>query len=202
VEPVEASAPDKSIRQTLDKMFSRYDYVAVKNILTKDFEWLVALEQNEILGMSPADSMNEESMAQRVGGQFLPGDSVTKATSRVTKVVIKSGEKKMIIGEGAYVVVGKIFNAYIREKYGNDKAALAKLRNPHIHSQVIPLILPGPIINNVGQAMQTFVNGQMEKLDNFTDVQTTEAKGFSNPAVLAKAKATREANKARKAEEL
>lgn len=185
-------------------MFSRYDYVGIKNILNKDFEWLVALEQNEILGMSPADNMNEESMAQRVGGQFLPGDSVVKSTSRVTKVVIKKDEKKMIIGEGAYVVVQKIFNAYIREKYGNNKAALAKLRNPHIQDQIVPMIVPGPIINNVGQAMQTFVNGQMEKIDNFTDVQTqpNEVKGFKNPATLEKAKATREANKAKKAEEL
>lgn len=193
MEDVQPGVTDRSLRQKLDKMFTRYDYVAVKNITDKDFEWKVALEQNEVLGMSPADPMNEERMAQRAGGQFLPGDGPVRMQQKVTRVVLKKGEQRMIIGEAAYVVVQKIFNAFIREKYGNDKSALAKLRNPSIQDQIVPTILPGPIVNNIGQAVETFVNEKMDKIESFTDVQTK--KGFSDPAVLAKAQATREANR-------
>ncbi len=193
MEDVQPGQVDQSLRVKLNKLFSRYDYVAVKNITSKDFVWNVALEQNEILGMSPADPMNEERMAQQAGGQFLPGDGPTKMQQKITRVVLKPGEKKMIIGEAAYVVAQKIYNLFIREKFGNDKSALAKLRNPTVQDQHIPSILPGPVVNNVGAAMQTFVNNEMEKIESFTDVQTK--KGFSNPEVLAKAQATREANK-------
>lgn len=188
---------DQSIRQKLDKMFTRYDYVGIKNILKEPFEWSVALEQNEIIGMSPQDPMNEERMAQNSRGTFLPGDSVTRGQQKITKYTLKPGEKKMIVGEAAYVIAPRIFNAHIRQEHGNSKASLAKLRNPFIQDEIIPTIVVGPIINNVGQAMQTFVNDEMEKIEGFTDVQT-KPKGFSNPEVLAKAQETRRANQATK----
>lgn len=192
-------SPDKDLRVKLNGMFSRYDYVGVKNPLKIPFSWAVALEQNEILGMSPADPMNEERMAQSAGGSFLPGDSVTKNQQKVTRVVLQPGEKKMIPGEAAYVVVPRLFNALVREKYGTTKSGLAKLRNPSIQNLHIPSIVEGPVVNNIGQAMQTYVNAEMKKVEGFTDVQTQAPKGFSNPEVLAKARATREANKAAKA---
>lgn len=194
-------APDQSLRKKLNGMFSRYNYVGVKNPLKKPFLWAVALEQNEVLGMSPADTMNEERMAQSKGGSFLPGDSVTRGQQKITRISLEPGEKKMITGEAAYVIVPRIFSALVRERYGTTKSALAKLRNPSIQAVLVKEIVTGPVIDNIGQAVQTFVNKEMEKqIDSgFSDVQTKPS-GFSDPAVLAKAKATREANKAAKAQ--
>lgn len=196
-EEVISQAPDQSLRKKLDGMFSRYDYVGVKNPLKKKFVWAVALERNEIINMSPGDGMNEAQMAKRSGGTFLPGDSVERSTTKITRVVLEPGEQRMVIGEAAYVVVPRLFSALVRETYGNSKAALAKLRSPSIQAQLIPQIVSGPIVDNVGEAMQTFVNEKMSKIEGFTDVQT-KPKGFNDPAVLAKAQATREANKAAK----
>lgn len=187
--------PDQSLRKTLNKMFSRYDYVGVSNPLKGQFTWVVALEQNEIIGMSQADPMDEGKMAQSQGGTFLPGDGATRVQQRVTKVVLKPGEKRMIPGEAAYVVVPRLFNALVRQKYGTDKPALARLRNPSTQKELLPSIVTGPVVNNVGQAVQTYVNEQMGKIEGFTDVQA-KPKGFNDPAILEKAKATREANKA------
>lgn len=164
--------PDQSLRKKLNGMFSRYDYVGIKNPLKTPFTWRVALEQNEIINMSPGDPMNEERMAQTAGGTFLPGDSVVKQQQKITQIVLAPGEKKMIIGEAAYVIVPRIYNAYCREKYGATKAGLARLRNPATQDEHITLIVDGPIIDNVGQAMQTFVNDKMSEIEGFTDVQT------------------------------
>lgn len=188
------TAPDQSIRVKLNTMFSRYNYVGIRNILKTPLEQTVALEQNEMLGMSPGDAMNEERMAQSQGGTFLPGDGATRHLTKITKYIMQPGEKKMVIGEAAYVLVARIFNAYVREKYGTDKAALAKLRSPSIQAEFIPKIVEGPIINNVGEAMQTYVNEKMTELEGFTDVQV-KPKGFADPEVRAKAQATRDANK-------
>lgn len=197
-EDIESQAPDQSLRKTLNGKFSRYDYVGIKNPLKRQFIWAVALEQNEVLGMSPADGMNEAQMARQSGGTFLPGDSVERGKTKITRVVLEPGEKKMVIGEAAYVVIPRMFSALVREKYGNDKSALAKLRSPSIQRELIPLIMDGPVVNNVGEAMNTFVNEKMSKIEGFTDVQVKPQTGFNNPEVLAKAKATREANKAAK----
>lgn len=169
--------PDQSLRQKLNKMFSRYDYVGVKNPLKTEFTWRVALEQNEIIGMSPGDPMNEERMAQTAGGTFLPGDSVTKMQQKITQITLKPGEKRMIIGEAAYVVVPRLFNALCREKFGTQKSGLARLRNPSTQDELIPVIVDGPVINNVGQAMQTFVNQKMDEIEGFTDVQANPPAG-------------------------
>lgn len=191
----QSQAPDQSLRKMLNKMFSRYDYVGVQNPLKKSFTWFVALEQNEIVGMSPADPMNEERMAQQQGGSFLPGDAATRTQQRVTKITLEPGEKRMLAGEAAYVIAPRLFSALVREKYGTEKVGLARLRNPSTQKELLPLIVPGPVVNNVGQAVQTYVNEQMGKIEGFTDVQT-KPKGFSDPSVLEKARATREANKA------
>lgn len=196
----QSQAPDQSFRKMLNKMFSRYDYVGVTNPLKKQFTWAVALEQNEIIGMSPADPMNEERMAQQQGGSFLPGDAPTRAQQRITKFTLESKERRMIPGEAAYVIAQRLFNALVREKYGTNKAALARLRNPNTQTELLPLIVTGPVVNNVGQAVQTYVNEQMGKIEGFTDIQT-KPKGFNDPEVLAKARATREANKAAKAQQ-
>jgi hypothetical protein len=210
-------SPDQSLRKKLNGMFTRYNYVGVKNPLKITFSWAVALEQNEILGMDQAEAMNEERMAQSSNGTFLPLDGVVRGRQKITRVVLQPNEKKMIPGEAAYVVVPRLFHALVREKYGTTKSALAKLRNPTIQAQLIPLIVEGPVINNIGQAMQTYVNTEMKKVEGFTDVQTQPAnvmtspietvphistetapalKGWANPEVQAKAKATREARKA------
>ena len=190
---------DRSVREKLNGMFSRYDYVGVVNILKVPFEWSVALEQNELLGSSPTDGMNEQRMASSQSGSFLPGDSITKVQQKITKFTLQPGEKRMIIGEAAYVIVPRIFNAHIREQFGSTKSSLAKLRNPAVHDEIIPKIAVGPIINNVADAMQTYVNNEVEKIENFTDIQT-KPKGFSDPAVLAKAQETRRVNQAKKAQ--
>lgn len=191
----ESQAPDQSLRKTLNKMFSRYDYVGVTNPLKEKFVWAVALEQNEIIGMSPADPMDEGKMAQSQGGSFLPGDGPTRNQQRITKFTLEPGEKKMLPGEAAYVIAPRLFSALVRQKYGTTKAGLARLRNPTTHRELLPGIITGPVVNNVGQAVQTYVNEQMGKIEGFTDVQT-KPKGFNDPAVLEKARATREANKA------
>lgn len=194
MEEVQSLAPDQSLRKKLDKMFSRYDYVGVSNPLKKQFVWAVALEQNEILGVSPADGMNEAQMARQSGGTFLPGDSLERNKTKITRVVLEPGERRMIVGEAAYVVIPRLYSALIREKYGNDKSSLAKLRSPSIQAELIPTIAVGPIVDNVANAMQTFVNERVSKLEGFTDVQV-KPKGFSDPEVLAKAQATRAANR-------
>jgi len=191
----ESSRPDQSIREKLNTMFSRYDYVGVRNILKDEFTWQVALEQNEIVGTSPSDPMDESKMAQNPQGTFLPGDSVTRNQQRVTKYTLKPGEKKMIIGEAAYVIIPRLFNAYCRETFGTSKAGLARLRNPSTQDEILPKLLAGPVINNIGDAMQTFVNDKMNQLETFTDIQPEAPKGFANPEIAAKAKATRDANR-------
>ena len=199
----EASQPDQSVRSKLNKMFSRYDYVAVFNPLKVDFEWSVALEQNEIVNMGQGE-MNEERMAQSVAGQFMPNDGVTRAQTKVVKVSIKAGQKRMLPGEAAYVVVPRIFDAYVHEKFGFDKVGFARLRNPATQTELLKEIVVGPIVNNVAAAMETYVNEKMGNIqEGFSDVQvepTTVSKGFSDPAVLAKAQATRAANQAAKAQ--
>lgn len=194
----ESSAPDQSIRSKLNKMFNRYNWVGVKNVLDVDFSWPVALEQNEIVDFAPGDPMNEERMSQAGRGTFLPGDGTTRANSKIVKVNLKSGERRMIMGEAAYVVVPRLFNALVRKRYGTDKTSLAKLRNPSIQSALLKEIVVGPVINNVGEAMQTFVDDKMKSIEGFSDVQANPSKGFSNPEVLAKARATRDANKSAK----
>lgn len=190
-----SNQPDKSVRSKLNTMFSRYNWVGIKNVLGEDFSYPVALEQNEILDMRDGDPMNEEQMSQKVGGTFLPGTSTLRNNSKLVKVNIRSGERRMIMGEAAYVVVPKIFSALVRKRYGATKQGLAKLRNPHVQEELLKEIVVGPIINNVGEAMQTYVNDKIKDLDGFTDVQATAPKGFANPEILAKAKATRDANK-------
>lgn len=195
----EASAPDQSIRKKLNGMFNRYNWIGVTNVLDKDFSWPVALEQNEIVNVLPGDPMNEEKMAQSAGGTFLPGDSTTRQQQKIVRVNIKAGEKRMISGEAAFVVVPRIFTALIRQRYGTDKAGLAKLRNPSIQAELLKEIVTGPLINNVGEAMQTYADDKMRAIEGFSDVQVNPPRGFSDPAVLAKAQATRNANKAAQA---
>lgn len=192
--------PDQSLRKKLNGMFSRYNYVGVTNPLKKQFMWAVALEQNEVMGMAQADGMNEERMASSKSGTFLPGDSPTRNQQKITRITIESGQKKMITGEAAYVIVPRIYSAYIREKFGTTKTALAKLRNPTVQAQILKEIVTGPIIDNIGQAVETYVNNEMKRIEGFSDVQTKPT-GFNDPAVLAKAKATREANKARQTQQ-
>ncbi len=170
------------------------------NPLKQEFSWPVALEQNEIVGVNPADPMNEERMAQNTEGTFLPGDSTTRQQTKRVIVKLAPGERRMIIGEAAYVTVPRIFNALVREKYGTTKAGLARLRNPATQKELLKEIVVGPVINNVADAMQTYVNDKMKDIEGFSDVQVAPPKprGFSNPEVLAKAQATRNANKAAK----
>ena len=195
----EANAPDQSIRKKLNSMFNRYNYVGITNPLKEDFSWPVALEQNEIVNVLPGDPMNEELMAKKSGGTFLPGDSTTRAQQKIVKVNIAASQKRMISGEAAFVVVPRLFSALVREKYGASKSGLAKLRNPSIQDELIKQIVTGPLINNVADAMQTYADERMKQIEGFSDVQVNPPKGFSDPVVLAKAQATRNANKAAQA---
>lgn len=180
---------EQSLRERLNGMFSRWNYVGICNPLKTPFEWKVALEQNELLGMSPG-GMNEDDMIKNVSGTFLPRDAVTKGKTRVVPYAMQPGEKKMVIGEAAYILIDKLFRAYIKEKYVPTpepgalptpmdaqlrKAGFAKLRNPVEQDKVLKLIVVGPIINNVEGAVNTFVSEKMEEA--FTDVQTTEPAG-------------------------
>lgn len=164
---------EKSLRERLDETFSRYHYVGIKNILNKTFTWTVALEQHEILNMSPADSLSEEQMANRKGGAFLPGDAATKQQQKVVTYSFSPREKKMVPGEAAYVLVDRLYRAAIREKYGNDKSALAKLSIPSYMDEMLPQIIVGPIIKNVGEVLNDFATSLDEKI-NGSDV------GFGN----------------------
>jgi hypothetical protein len=178
---------EQSLRERLNKMFTRWNYVGVRNILSVPFEWKVALEQNELIGMSPG-GMNEDEMLKQKGGAFLPSDAVVRGKTKVVPYTLQPGEKKMIIGEAAYVIIDKIFRMYVKEKYvpaadpqtppttfeaQRRKAGLAKLRNPLEQDRILKMILVGPIINNVEAAVQTFAQEQMNKLEGFTDVQTS-----------------------------
>ena len=171
MEEIQPQSPDKSIREYLNTLFNRYNYVGVANPLKRDFTWQVALEQNEIVTMNSADTINEERMAQNTQGTFMPGDGAMRLQQKLVAVKIKSNEKRMIIGEAAYVVIPRIFNAYVREKYGTSKQALAKLNNPVVQRELLKDILVGPKIDNVGGAIETYVNESMDKIENFTDVQ-------------------------------
>lgn len=194
-EYTDSVAPDQSIRSKLNKMFNRYNWVGVRNVLDADFSWPVALEENEIVDFSPGDPMNEERMALSKSGSFSPGDGPTRHNSKRVMVNIKKGEKRMIMGEAAYVVVPRIYSALVRTRFGSSKAGLARLRNPQTQAELLKEIVVGPVINNVGEAMQTYVNDKMRDIEGFSDVQVAPLKGFSNPEVLAKAQATKDANK-------
>lgn len=177
LQSVEQSAPDQSVRKQLNRMFSRYNYVGVKNILKEEFAWPVALEQNEIIDFSQGDPMNEERMAQSSSGTFLPGEAAVKQKQKLVKVILKAGETRMIVGEAAYVVVPRIFNALVRERFGTTKSGLARLRNPQTQKELLAEIVVGPKINNVGEAMQTFVDEKLSTLNKeFSDVQAEPPK--------------------------
>jgi hypothetical protein len=169
---------DQSIRERLNKTFSRYDYVGITNPLDEEFTWTVGLERNEITNMSQADPMNEERMAQTSRGSFLPGEGIMHNQTKVTRYTLKPGEKRMMIGEAAYVIVPRLYNALCRKTYGTSKSGLAHLRNPNTQSKHIKEIVTGPVIDNVSDAMQTFVNDKMSEIENggFTDVQTAPTK--------------------------
>jgi hypothetical protein len=178
---------EKSLRERLNGMFSRYNYVGIKNILSTPFEWTIALEQNEIINMGDADATNEDEWVKKKSGTFLPGDGVVKGKTKIVTYKLEPGEKKMVIGEAAYVLIDKIFTLYIKEKYVPQpqpgelpkpqdlalrKVGHAKLRNPAEQDKIIPLILTGPIIKNVDGALQTFVNSKMNEIEGgFSDVQ-------------------------------
>lgn len=212
MEEYQTAAPDKNIREQLNGMFTRYDYVGVVNPLKTEFAWQVALEQNEIVNVNQADPMDEGRMAQQAGGTFLPGDSTVRQRGKLVVVRLAPGEKRMIPGEAAYVVVPRIFNALVRSRFGATKAGLARLRNPSTQTELLKEIVVGPLVNNIGDAIQTYADTQMRNIEGFTDVQVNppttpepltvipaKPKGFSDPAVLAKAQATRNANKAAQA---
>lgn len=164
---------EQSIRQKLNKLFSRYHYVGIKNITKEPFKWTVALEQHEILNMGEADSLNEESMAKKKSGTFLPGDGVTKQNQKIVNFELQPGEKKMIPGEAAYVLIEKLYNAAMREKYGSGKEGLSKMRVPTYHDEMIPKIVCGPIVKNVGEVLNTMLTDTLDKIeDGFSDVQT------------------------------
>lgn len=181
---------EQSLRSRLNKLFSRYNYVGIRNILSTPFNWTIALEQNEIISMSEGDTVNEEQWARNKSGKFLPGeDAVIRGKTKLVTYKLEPGEKKMVIGEAAYVLIDKIYTMYIKEKYvpkpqagtlpdpralALTKAGLAKLRNPQEQDKLIPQILVGPVINNVDQALQTYVNTQMDKLEGFSDVQVNK----------------------------
>lgn len=172
---------DKSLRERLNEMFSRFNYVGICNITSKQFTWQVALEQNEILNMGPADQMSEEEMSRNKGGSFLPGDGVTKKQSKVVEYVLEAGEKKMVPGEAAYVLIDKIYRAAIREKYGNGKAGLSKLSVPGYQDEMLPKIIVGPIIKNVGQVLNDFVGKMQDNLEGFTNVDVVENEQSKKP---------------------
>lgn len=180
---------EKSLRHRLNTMFSRYNYVGIKNILKTPIEWTVALEQHEILDMS-AGGMSEEDMIRNKSGNFLPTDGVTRGKQKTVTYRLEPGEKKMVIGEAAYVLIDKIYTLFIKEKFvpkvepgtvpdqrhlALTKAGMAKLRNQTEQNKYLPQILVGPIINNVEGAIQTYATEQMSKLnDGFSDIQTAQ----------------------------
>lgn len=174
----------KSLRERLNDMFSRYHYVGICNITAKPFSWTVALEQNEILNMGPADHLSEDEMVKKGGGSFLPSDGPTKQRQKVVQYKLQPGEKKMVPGEAAYVLVDKIFHAAIMEKYGTDKSGLSKLAVPHYQDEMIPKIVTGPIIKNVGQVLNDFVDGIQENLEGFTSVDAYEPPSLDTNAIM------------------
>lgn len=167
---------DKSLRERLNEMFSRYNYVGICNVTAKTFKWTVALEQNEILNMGPSDQMSEEEMTRKGGDSFLPMDGVMKKQSKVVEYVLEPGEKKMVPGEAAYVLVDKLYKAAIAEKYGEGKEGLSKIVVPSYQDEIIPDIVCGPIIKNVGQVLNDFVGNLQENLEGFSNVEVAEKK--------------------------
>lgn len=173
---------EKSLRKRLDETFSRYNYVGIKNPGKEKFEWTVALEQNEILNMSPADSMSEDQMARKGGGSFLPGDGATKERTRLVSYVLAPGEKKMVPGEAAYVLIPRLIHTCIREKYGSDKAGLSKLSVPTYQDEFLNQILVGPIVRNVGDVLNEFSSKIDSKIqDGFTGVEAEEQTDVKKP---------------------
>lgn len=167
---------DKTLRERLNEMFSRYNYVGLCNITSKPFKWTVGLEQNEILNMGPADTMAEDEMARKGGGSFLPGDGVTKKQSKIVEFELQPGEKKMVPGEAAYVLVDKLYKAAVKEKYGSGKEGLSKINVPTFQDELVPKIVVGPIIRNVGQVLNDFVENMQENLEGFSNIDVTETK--------------------------
>lgn len=185
---------DKTIRERLNGMFSRYSFVGIRNITKQPFSWTVALEQYEIVKMSPGDDMDEAMMARRKSGSFLPGESTpTREGTKVVRYDLAPGERKLVAGEAAYVLVDKIFTAKILEEFGNGREGYGKLRVPMYIDKYLPLIIPGPIVNNVADALQGVLEKSIDKLNStdlaqqlndtgFTDIQAKQS--IPQPAVL------------------
>lgn len=175
---------ERTLRERLNDMFSRYHYVGICNITQQPFQWTVALEQNEILNMDPADQLSEDNMARKGSGQFLPGDAVTKQRQKVVSYELKPGEKKMVPGEAAYVLIDKIFRAAIREKYGNDKSGLSKLAVPSYQDEMLKKIIVGPVIKNVGQVLNDFVDDIQNNLEGFSQVDAYEPPTLDTNSIM------------------
>lgn len=175
---------EKSLRERLNSMFSRYNYIGVCNITSSPFKWTVALEQNELMNMGPADLMSEEQMVRNKGGSFLPGDSPIKEKQKVVSYELQPGEKKMVPGEAAYVLIDKIFRAAIREKYGSGKAGLSKLVVPTYQDEMLPKIMVGPIIKNVGAVLNDVVDKMQDNLEGFSSVDAYEPPSLDTDAIM------------------
>ncbi len=166
---------DKSLRARLNETFNRYNYVGIKNPLKEEFKWPVALEQNEILNAMPGESPTNEDMARKGGGSFLPSDGITREKTRLIEYVIAPGERKMVPGESAYVLVPRLVSKYIRAKYGSGKAGLSKMQVPFYQDEALKEILVGPIVNNVAQVINEFASQLDSKIeDGFSSVEAKE----------------------------
>lgn len=170
---MQPQAQEQSLRQKLNSMFNRYHFVGIKNITKEQFKWTVALEQNEILDMAEADSLSEQQMAKQGGGSFLPGDAATKRPGKLVEYSLAPGEKKMIPGEAAFVLIPRLINFSIREKYGSDKQGLSKFSIPSFRDEMLDQILVGPIVRDVAEVMNEVVGKLQSNItqDGFNAVE-------------------------------
>lgn len=167
---------EKSLREELNGKFNRYHFVGIKNITKEPFIWSVALEENEILDMSPADNLNEQQMIQKGGSAFLPGDGATKRPGKLVEYTLQPGERKMVPGEAAYVLIPRLIHFALREKYGAGKSAIAKFAQPVAREEMLSQILVGPIVRNVAQVMNEVANQLQNSItdDGFLDVKADQ----------------------------
>lgn len=175
---------EKSIRERLNEMFTRYNYVGICNITSQPFKWTVALEQNEILNMGPADHMSEDEMSRKTSGSFLPTEGVMRQKQKVVEYSLEPGEKKIVPGEAAYVLIDKIFRFAIREKYGSDKSGLSKLVVPKYQDEMLPKIIVGPVVKNVGQVLNDFIGNMQDNIEGFSSVQAYEPPTLNTDSIM------------------
>ena len=141
----------------------------IDDVLEIEHGYLRPIEVDDNVGLIAVVGEGMRGSAGLAGRIFT---AVSREQVKLVTYELQPGEKKMLIGEAAYVIIDKIYTLYCKGKYGTDKMGMAKIRNPQVQEEMLKFILVGPIITNVEDKLQTYVEEEVSRIEGFTDVQT------------------------------